>query len=737
MIIIIDGRPLPLEGSPTLLEVARANGIFIPSLCDHPGLEPYAACRLCLVEVEGRRGYLPACNTPAEEGMNVRTKTPELETLRRGILELILSEHPNACLACAEKTSCDDFKSTIRKVGEVTGCVLCPANGRCQLQRVVEAIGVDRVHFPSLRREGEVRRDDPFIDRDNSLCILCGRCARVCHEVRGASVLTFIFRGSQTVIGTAQDRRLVDSGCRFCGACVDVCPTGSLAERGVRYKRPPDEEKPALCPFCGQGCKLRVGLKEGRILGAVPDPDGAVNRGQACVKGRFLVKDAVRHPSRLLRPMIRLDGRLQPVSWEEALGAVAERLGRIAPGRVAVAASAQNSCEDLFVLHRFASDVLKAGSITGPWLGSAAAELRELGRAAGRPLPLNFKLSDIGGAETILLIGEDLPVTQPLVGVEVNRAVRNGAVLLSIGVEGGRNSMRSPVDLTIPPGKEDAFLEALAAAVSNTEEPAAAKALHGLRIPERTILKIAGLMKSRKPPLFLFGPVLLGKAGGRNGLVALRNLAARTKGRIIPLDREANLRGGLEIAEAFPAGLVGAGNGIRALYLAGPFPKPEPGAAELVVVQGSYMDENASIADIILPEATSFEAEGAFVYVEGRIQLSEKALDPPGEAKPGWLILSELAEKMGAAGFGRESAADVRKDLAGAVAAFGNLSSPSVSREGTFLVEKIGEAEIVLVGRSVAGTTTGSLPAGFRDPDDYKGLALAREHKSLKLIRGR
>ena len=737
MTITIDGRPLSFEGHPTLLEVARANGIFIPSLCDHPGLEPYAACRLCLIEIEGRRGYLPACSTPAEEGMNVRTKTPELETLRRGILELILSEHPNACLACAEKTSCDDFKSTIRKVGEVTGCVLCPANGRCQLQRVVEAIGLDRVHFPSLRREGEVRRDDPFIDRDNSLCILCGRCARVCHEVRGASVLTFIFRGSQTVIGTAQDRRLVDSGCRFCGACVDVCPTGSLAERGVRYERPPEEEKPALCPLCGQGCKLRIGLKEGRVLGAVPDPEGVVNRGQACVKGRFLVKDAVRHPSRLLRPMIRIDGRLQPVSWEQALGAAAERLGRFATEGIAVASSAQSSCEDLFLLHRFVSDVLKAGSITGPWVGSAAAELRGLGRAAGRPLPLNFELSDIGRAETILLIGEDLPATQPIVGVEVNRAVRKGAVLLSIGLEGGQNSMRSPVNFSVPPGKEDAFLEALAAAVSNTEEPAAAKARQGLRSPERTILEIAGLMKSRKPPLFLFGPALLGRAGGRNVLVALRNLAALTKGRIIPLDREANLRGGLEIAEAFPAGCVGPGNGIRALYLAGPYPKPEPGAVEFVVVQGSYMDENASIADIILPETTSFEAEGVFVNIEGRIQLSEKVLDPPGEAKPGWLILGELAGQMGAAGFARQSAADVRRDLAGTVAAFGDLSSPSIPREGAFLVEKIGEVEEVLVGRSLAGAAAGSRQVGFRDPDDYKGLALAREHKSLKLIRGR
>jgi len=240
MTITIDGRAIAFEGRPTLLEVANANGIFVPSLCEHPGLEPYAACRLCVVEVQGRKGYVPACSTAAEEGLVVRTSTPELTALRRGILELILAEHPHACLICSEKTSCDEFKSTIRKTGEVTGCVLCSANGRCQLQKVVGAMGLDVVPFPSRRREGEVRRDDPFIDRDNSLCILCGRCVRVCREVRGASVLTFVSRGSGTVVGTALDRRLLDSGCQFCGACVDACPTGSLADRAVRYERLPE-----------------------------------------------------------------------------------------------------------------------------------------------------------------------------------------------------------------------------------------------------------------------------------------------------------------------------------------------------------------------------------------------------------------------------------------------------------------------------------------------------------------
>jgi len=225
MKVIIDGKSIETDSKRTILDIARDNGISIPSLCDHPELIPFTGCRLCLVQIEGKRGFLPACSTEPEEGMKVKTQTPKLRRLRKQILELILSEHPNACLICQEKENCDEMKSTIRKVGEATGCVLCPNNGRCQLQDVVEEIGIERVHFPSVYKNLEVQRGDPFFDRNFNLCILCGRCVRICREVRGLSTLTFIQRGPETVVGTALDRSLRDSNCQFCGACVDVCPT--------------------------------------------------------------------------------------------------------------------------------------------------------------------------------------------------------------------------------------------------------------------------------------------------------------------------------------------------------------------------------------------------------------------------------------------------------------------------------------------------------------------------------
>jgi len=189
MKLVLNGNEIEFEGRPTILNLARNNGVAIPSLCDHERLTPFSGCRLCLVEIEGRRGFPPSCGTYAEEGMDIKTDTPQLKKLRQQILELILSEHPSSCLICSEKQDCDDHKSTIRKVGETTGCVLCPNNGRCELQDVVESLEIKNVPFPALYRDFDVKKKDPFIDRNYNLCILCGRCVRMCHEVRGASAI--------------------------------------------------------------------------------------------------------------------------------------------------------------------------------------------------------------------------------------------------------------------------------------------------------------------------------------------------------------------------------------------------------------------------------------------------------------------------------------------------------------------------------------------------------------------
>ena len=272
MNLLIDGRAAAAEAGTTILAAAREKGVDIPSLCDHPRLEPFAGCRLCLVEIKGMKGPVPACATRVGEGMDVTTSSPALASLRKNILALLLSEHPSACLICSEKSSCDDLKSTIRKVGEVTGCVLCGNNGRCRLQEVVRSVGLEGLEFPAVRRPREVLRNDPFFDRDDALCILCGRCVRVCHEVRGASVIAFVSRGSASVIGTPFDKTLRDSGCQFCGACVDVCPTGALQERAVRPEPLPDRRGPGRLPSLSG--RLRARARDQRGPGPFVRPCG-------------------------------------------------------------------------------------------------------------------------------------------------------------------------------------------------------------------------------------------------------------------------------------------------------------------------------------------------------------------------------------------------------------------------------------------------------------------------------
>lgn len=562
------------------------------------------------------------------------------------------------------------------------------------------------------------------------------------------------------MIGTALDRRLLDSGCQFCGACVDVCPTGSLTERAVRYERPAETESKIVCPLCGQGCALLVKSRAGRILEAAPDPEGLVNRGQACVRGRFLAGAAAHHPRRLIKPMIRDKGSLREAAWDEALEAAAARLAGYRPGEIAVAASAESSCEDLFVLYRFASETLRARSVSGPWSDSAAARLFEEGRSAGWTVPLNFRLAEIGRAGTILLLGENLPVAQPLVNLEVVRALRNGAAVISVGPVEGRYSPSGAVDLGIPAGKGDILLAALTAALLDSAGPQAArtrgfeefkssfgkfdkaKALRALGIPKERLLEIARLLAGVKPLMMLFGTDFQQAGGGPAGLAALANLALLAGGRLVPLDGGANLRGGLAIASAFAARLAGhagtsAGTAPRALYVAGPLEKIRPGEAELVIVQGSYTDEQAEAADFLLPETTAFEAAGTAVNVEGRIQVSGAAVGPLGAARPGWSILSLLAAKLGASGFRYGSAEEVRADLARAVPAFKALGPVGGEPGGVFLEEESGGAEAFIIVATDRTSKPAKGPVVSRDPDIYKGLNLAREHKSLKLVRGR
>jgi formate dehydrogenase beta subunit len=257
--LTIDGKNVEVEKGITVLQAAQSAGIYIPTLCYHPDLQPYGGCRLCIVEIEKMRGLPTACTTPAADGMKVTTNTPQLQELRRAFLELILSEHPNACLTCERRERCGPNDICLRHVAVTERCVTCPANGQCELQQLVDYIGIGEISVPYKYKQLPVDFDrEPLIRRDYNLCILCGRCVQMCADVRGIAAIAFSRRGFDTVVGTAFDKPLQESGCRFCGACVEVCPTGALTDAGAAYQ--PEHDLEEMAVPCKHACPAGINV---------------------------------------------------------------------------------------------------------------------------------------------------------------------------------------------------------------------------------------------------------------------------------------------------------------------------------------------------------------------------------------------------------------------------------------------------------------------------------------------
>jgi len=765
MKVVIDNKQIETKENKTILEVAQENGIDIPSLCNHPRLVPFSGCRLCIVEVEGRKGYSPSCSTFVEEGIVVKTDTNRIRKLRQQILELILTEHPNACLICTEKDNCDEYKSTIRKVGEVTGCVLCTNNKRCELQDVVDALKIDKVHFPSLYRNLDIKKEDPFFDRNYNLCILCGRCVRICHEVRGASAVSFVNRGSETVIGTILNRPLIDSGCQFCGACVDVCPTGALTERSIRYETLADEKTRTICPFCSMGCEVELGLKEGRILYSMPVKEGQSNKGQACVKGRFVIREVVHSPKRLLQPMIRKEKELEETSWDDALDYVAERLNSYNSRNIAVVMSPQATCEESYVFQKFAREGLKARNIFNVSSQSPLAVYQNLVKEPG----LNFDIERISEAKTIFLFGTDITASHPMIWLEVLKAVMNGARLILASSEDLPFSRLAFIWLKVKPGTEHYLLAFLSKQILENGKIEGLSKIDGFNsfkkslseldisqvdgmtgIEKSVLDEISDALLTEKPVVCLFGWEFAQSLSGEKNLAALRNLAIQIRASLIPLGLENNQRGAYEIRRYFEkeprkdsdaAFKALRERKMKAHYLAGPFPYMEKTKAEFVIVQDSFMNKNISKADVVLPAATFAETEGTFVNVEGRMQKLEEVIAPLGESKPDWWIISQLAQRMGLLGFDYKKPSEILKEVCKTIPAFKkNSLSGLKNRKEVFIQDgKRGKNKFIPVKSSLHTIETSKkypfLLQVEYNLDYYKNLTFSQEIKGIEKIR--
>ena len=340
----------------TVLECAKENDISIPNLCTHSSLSPFGACRLCVVEIEGMRGYPTSCTTPAADGMVVQTDTEALQNLRRNILALMMLEHPSACLVCGRREQCELYRPAAERAGSTTGCHTCNNKDVCEVRILSDELGLMELPVPPVYHERPIERSEPFMDRDLNLCILCGRCVRICKNHQGKSVIDFVGRGSKTCIGQAFGHSLLEAGCQFCGSCVDVCPTGSLADRYAKWHGRPDSVTESTCIFCNEACALALGAGNEKLVTA----QGVNESVPVCVLGRFAIPEFLNGGNRLATPYVRVGEVLRQVEWEEALETIATKLSEYVGNNFALICDTTSTIEDRYVFKKFTNEVMKS-----------------------------------------------------------------------------------------------------------------------------------------------------------------------------------------------------------------------------------------------------------------------------------------------------------------------------------------------------------------------------------------
>ncbi|EXG81544.1 formate dehydrogenase subunit alpha [Cryptosporangium arvum] len=702
----VDGLPVAVPPGTSVMRAAAQAGVNVPKLCATDSLEAFGSCRLCVVEIDGRKGTPASCTTPVGDGMKIRTQSPHLERLRRGVMELYISDHPLDCLTC-------------------------PANGDCELQDMAGEVGLREVRYGY---EGENHLDaptdtsNPYFDFDESKCIACSRCVRACDEVQGTLALTIANRGFASKVAPGPTSFL-DSECVSCGACVQACPTSTLQEKSVVELGMPSRTVITTCAYCGVGCSFKAELRGTELVRMVPHKDGGANEGHSCVKGRFAFGYAT-HPDRVLNPMVResITDPWREVSWDEAISTVARGFRSIQDrhGAGAIGAISSSRCtnEEVWVVQKMVraafgnNNVDTCARVCHSPTGYGLKQT--FGESAGTQ---DFK--SVALADVIVVIGANPTDGHPVFASRMKRRLREGAQLIVIDPR-RIDLVRSPHveaahHLQLTPGTNVAIVNALAHVVvteglvsddfvasrcegydewaefiaAPENSPESVERITG--VPAASVRAAARLYASAGNGAIYYGLGVTEHSQGSTMVMGLANLAMATGnvGRdgvgVNPLRGQNNVQGscdmgsfphelpgyrhvsddvvrgqfesqwdvsirpepGLRIPNMFDAAIDGS---FRGLFVHGEdIAQSDPNlqhvsaalsAMELVVVQDLFLNETAKFAHVFLPGASFLEKDGTFTNAERRIN-RVRAVMPPKTGKAEWEIVSEIATAMG------------------------------------------------------------------------------------------
>jgi NADH-quinone oxidoreductase subunit G len=601
--LTIDGRPVKVPPQTLVIDAAKTVGIEIPAFCYYEGLSLAAACRMCLVEVEKMPKMMTACTLPVSEGMVVRTDTPQVRQSRKYMLEFLLTNHP-------------------------LDCPVCDKGGECELQDMVFRYGAGESRYSEEKVHTPEKQFSPVVFFDAPRCILCFRCVRVCNEALGVGALGVVNRGVTSEIAPNVGDHLE---CDECGACIDICPVGALTSGSYRYQTRPWEmtHVGTICTHCGDGCKTTLGTRNDRILRGNNRDRSGVNGEFLCIKGRYAF-DFYDHPERLQSPLLRVNGKLEEVSWAKALEAVAQKFTQTLAdgGTFGVIGSNHTTNEENFYLQKFARQVLKTNHIDHHRTGDMVTLLDAL---SGKTAKL-ATVADLYERKAILVLGADLALEHPMLSYQVRANYRHHQAHVYV--------------VTPQAVREDKY----AAAV----------------VRGRDYASLRDKLQAEPELVILFDDTY--KGDDLRALVDFAESLAIPVKFLCLLDY-ANSRGALdmgltpellpgyeEVEHLEPGGQAGMHLGemvdapLGALWVVGanPLKGGLERKADFLVVQDLFLTETAQQADVVLPAASAYEKNGTVTNTSGEVQRLTRAINTMG-AKTDLEIMGFLAREMGAA----------------------------------------------------------------------------------------